>query len=100
MLVFAGKPARVKTNVAFAAVIVLAESRVRSSVNRPVPLPVESAFVIGGTSFAGLSAAVKLIVFAGPDGAAGMPLAHPAARRATAVNIANLFISIQGKGKR
>src|SRR5262245_34303319 len=81
---FAGKFWRLNTNVALAAVMVPAESRVRSRVKVPVPLPDESAFVTGGTSFAGFRAAVK-VTFVGSvfDGVAGLLLPQAAARIAT-----------------
>jgi hypothetical protein len=80
---FAGKFWRLNTKVALAAVMVPAESRVRSRVKVPVPLPDESALVIGGTSFAGFSAAVK-VIFVGSvvDGVDGL-LPHAATRIAT-----------------
>ena len=81
-------------NVAFADVIAPAESRVRSILKVPVPLALASAFVIGGFSFAGLSAAVNVTVAGGVEGVFGLLLPHPAASSAAAVNIANLFISI------
>jgi hypothetical protein len=68
--------------------MVPAESRVRSSLNVPLPVPDASALVTGGTSFAGLSAAVKLTVFGGPDGADGLLLPQPLATMATAATIA------------
>src|SRR6266540_3770588 len=89
-----GNPDRLNTNVAVAAVMVPAESRVRFNVNVPVPRPLASALVTGGTSFAGFSAAVKLIVFGGPDGVVGLLLPQPAASNATTAIIANLFILV------
>jgi len=62
--------------------------------NVPVPLPVESAFVMGGTSFAGFNAAVNVTELGGAEGVFGLLLPHPAASSAAAANIANLFISI------
>jgi len=56
-----------------------------------VPLPLESALVIGGTSFEGFNAAVNTIVFDGPEGADGL-LPHAAARIPAAAMIAYRFI--------
>jgi hypothetical protein len=79
-------------NVAFADVIAPAESRVRSILKVPVPVAVASAFVTGGTSFAGLSAAVNVTEAGGVEGVFGLLLPHPAASSAAAAIIANLFI--------
>jgi hypothetical protein len=83
---FAGKLLRLYTNVAVADVIAPELSRVRSILNVPVPLPLWSAFVIGGTSLAGLKAAVNTTVvgcvFDGDDGL----LPHAAATIVTATS--------------
>jgi hypothetical protein len=50
--------------------------------------------VTGGTSFAGLSAAVKLIVLGGAEGADGLLLPQAAPSKAVAATIAYRFIVI------
>src|SRR3954464_10287256 len=58
-------------------------SRVRFKVKGPVPRPFASALVMGGTSFAALSAALNTIVFGCVfDGDDGLLLPHPAASTA------------------
>src|SRR3954454_20420273 len=58
-------------------------SRVRFKVKVPVPRPFASALVMGGTSFAALSAALNTIVFGCVfDGDDGLLLPHPAASTA------------------
>src|SRR3954468_4550061 len=79
----AGNPLRLYTNVPVAAVMVPEASRVRFKVKVPVPRPFASALVMGGTSFAALSAALNTIVFGCVfDGDDGLLLPHPAASTA------------------
>src|ERR1044071_7774348 len=56
----AGNPVRVTTKVAVPDVMLPAESFVTSNVIVAVPLPVDSALLTGGTSFAGLRVAVNV----------------------------------------
>src|SRR4029078_9779740 len=56
----AGKPVKFTTNVADAHVMLPAASFAVTSVIDALPLTVDSAFVTGGTSFAGDSAAVNV----------------------------------------
>src|SRR3954462_9417344 len=78
-----GNPLRLYTNVPVAAVMVAEASRVRFKVKVPVPRPFASALVMGGTSFAALSAALNTIVFGCVfDGDDGLLLPHPAASTA------------------
>src|SRR4051812_29216622 len=88
----AGKPVRSNEKFAVASVMAPAESRVRFIVILAVPRALVSALVIGGFSFAALNAAVKLIVFGGVDGPAGLSLPHAAARMAAPASNAYLFI--------
>src|SRR5262245_27806294 len=80
----AGKPCRFTTNVAVPPVMLLFASRVTSNVIVAVPLPVFSAFAIGGFSFAGRRSAVN-VGLVGVDGPAGeLLLLQPAAAMANA----------------
>src|SRR5262249_58886372 len=56
----AGNPVRLTTNVADAAVMLFAASRVTTSVIVELPLTVDSAFVIGGTSLSCHQAALHV----------------------------------------
>src|SRR6476620_7083714 len=63
-VVLAGNPDKLTWKVTLALATLLLESRVTLAVTVTVPLPVESALVIGfGRSFAGNSCAVKTMVF-------------------------------------
>src|SRR5436309_12970009 len=55
-----GKPLRFTTNVAVTAVMLPAESRVRSKVIVELPAPVDSAPLIGGFSFDAFRSAVNV----------------------------------------
>src|SRR5438445_5202374 len=65
IIVVAGNPLRTISNLAFAAMSFPVESFAVKSVTVAVPLPVASASVIAGFSFAGDRSAVKTNVFAG-----------------------------------
>src|SRR3954466_11790792 len=83
-----GKPPSVTPNVAVAAVMLPAESLVVFSVMFAVPVTVDSAFVTGGTSFAGESAAVNTGFAAGVVGDGDVEFfVHPAANRLRATAI-------------
>src|SRR5215813_2461033 len=62
----AGKPWKLPMNVPVAAVMLFAESRVTTNVIVMLPLPVDSVFVIAGTSFAGRMSTVN-VGFVGVD---------------------------------
>jgi hypothetical protein len=79
----AGNPVKLTTNVALADVMLPAASFVVTIVIDALPLTVDSAFVTGGTSFAGDSAAVN-VGFVGVVGVGVVELLQPAARKATA----------------
>jgi len=79
----AGSPVRLTTNVAVADVMLPAASFAVTSVIDTFPATVDSAFVIGGTSFAGDSVAVN-VGFVGVVGVGVVELLQPAARRAIA----------------
>src|SRR5436189_6171756 len=89
--VFAGKPFRFTTNVADAAVMLPAASFVKSNVIVALPLPLDSAFVTGGTSFAGLRSAVK-VGFVGDVVVGDEELVQPAANSATAIASAGQYL--------
>src|SRR5437667_5263043 len=59
MTVVAGKPLRVTSSLAFEPMILPVESFAVKIVTVAVPLPLASASVIGGTTFAGERSAVK-----------------------------------------
>src|SRR6266487_1565536 len=88
--VFAGKPLRFTTKVADAAVTLPAASFVKSNVIVTLPLPLDSAFVTGGTSFAGLRSAVKVGFTA--DAVVGDDELQPAANSATAIASAGQYL--------
>jgi hypothetical protein len=65
-------------------VMLFAESRVTSNVTVAVPEPVDSAFVIGGTSFAGRRSAVN-VGLVGAVVVGVVELLQPAARTTMAI---------------
>src|SRR5690349_17173942 len=80
----AGKPFKLYTKSTVAAVIVPELSRVRWNVMVAFPFAFWSALVIGGVSFAALSAAVNTTVLGCVlDGDDGLLLPHAAASTAT-----------------
>jgi hypothetical protein len=78
----AGKPVRLTTKVTVAAVMLLAASLVTTIVIVALPDTVDSAFVIGGTSFAGDNVAVN-VGLVGVVGVGELLLLQPAASRAS-----------------
>src|SRR2546427_5381270 len=80
----AGNPVRFTTNVAVAAVMLFAESRVMSNVMVALPLPLASAPVIGGFSLDVRRSAVNVgLVGVGEVGVLLLP--QPAAMSASAI---------------
>src|SRR5215510_3067364 len=88
--VFAGKPLRVTWNDTVPLVMLPAASLVTLNVIVAVPLPLASALVIGGTSFAGRRSAVKAGL-TGPDGSFD-DFPHPTAMASTAARTARRFM--------
>src|SRR5262245_35599569 len=86
--VLAGNPVKVPRNDAVAEVMLLALSRVTTSVIVICPLPVDSALVIAGTSFAGRISTLN-VGFDGVGVVGFESLPHPAAARHTAAHITN-----------
>src|SRR5438874_2582768 len=84
IIVVVGNPLRTISNLAFAPMIFPVESFAVKSVTVAVPLPLASASVIGGFSFAGDRSAVKTKVFAGLAAADGAELVAAAAGDAVA----------------
>src|SRR5262249_24430612 len=80
----AGKPVRFTTKVAVAAVMLFAASLVVTNVIVAVPLTVDSAFVIGGTSLAGDNAAGN-VGLVGVVGVGELLLPQAAASRASTI---------------
>src|SRR4030095_5551055 len=90
----AGKPWKLPTKFAVAAVMLFDESRVTTNAIVIFPEPPDSAFVIGGTSLAGRRSAVNVgLVGVVVDGAVD-DLEQPAARASTAARTAKRFIPI------
>src|SRR5947209_11468342 len=93
----AGNPVRFATKVTLAAVT-LPPLVVVSKVMVAVPVPDDSALVIGGTSFDGRSAAVKVGLVGVPDGDVDVldgdvELPQPAAMNASAISaVASRFM--------
>src|ERR1043165_4794536 len=90
----AGKPCRFTTKLAVPPVTLLFASRVRSNVIVAAPLPVFSALLIGGFSFAGRRSAVN-VGLVGVEGPAGeLLLLQPTAASASAmVTMDNRFMN-------
>jgi hypothetical protein len=81
--VFAGKPVRLTSKSAVAAVMFPDESLVVFNVTVTVPLPLASALLTGGTSFAGRSVAVNRVdVSEGDVGESEQPAAASASAAA------------------
>jgi hypothetical protein len=76
----------------------VAESRGTLNVIVAVPRALASAFVIGGTSLAALSCAVKMIGPVLPDGVVGLSLPHAAARIKAVPIAASRFIGSSSEG--
>src|ERR1019366_3074169 len=90
--VFAGKLLTLAMKVTFAVVMLPAESFVTSNVIVALPVPVDSALVIGGVSLAGSSVAVK-VGLVGEVGEVDELLPQPAANSArTAARADRRFI--------
>src|SRR5882672_8468787 len=91
--VFAGKPDKFTTNLPVAAVMFLLASRVMSNVMVTLPLPPDSAFAIGGTSFAVRRSAVNVATLEIVGEATEVPPPQPGATRASArVEMVRRFI--------
>src|ERR1044072_2741306 len=93
----AGMPVSVTEKVAVADVTFPDPSLTVSIVTVDVPCTVDSAFVTGGTSFAGESVAVKIVRFGLAEGEVGESESdpHPAANSASAtIRIGILFMRL------
>src|SRR3989454_8401584 len=82
--VFGGKPDKFTTNLAVAAVMFLSASRVMSNVMVTLPLPPDSAFAIGGTSFDVRRSAVNVAMLEIVGAVDEVPPPQPAATSASA----------------